>query len=272
MKYSLPVSFGLVFAMLLLSACDKSYQDDSKALVEVSGETITENAYQHYRKVLQAQQQAAIQDNEQNRSLLLEQMVFNRLMIQEAQNQKLQLDSEIHYSIQLRREEILIGAVARNYLESNPVKKEDITARYAKLKKSHEYQARHILVDNQKLATEIISKLKKKKSYAALAKKYSTHEQSKAKAGKLGWINREFIAPSVFEAADQLKKPGLIEKPVQSSFGWHVVKVDKVRSAKVPPLDSIKQTIIGQLQREKISELGRYLRKGGKVEYLGKND
>lgn len=259
----------LVLGLLALTACDKAYQDDSKVLAKVNGDVITENAYQNYRHLLQRQQQAPVEDNEQNRKLLLEQMVFNRLMTREAENQSLHLDKDIHYTIEVQRDEIMIGAVARNYLKTNPVSEDDINQRYEKLKLTNEYLVSHILVDNEKLAGEIIAQLKQKASFKSLAAKHSLHEQSKASGGRVDWINPQFMVPSIYQAADALKKPGLIEQPVHSNFGWHVVNVDKVRPAEIPPLEQIKPAIMEQLQREKISELGRYLRKGATIEYLG---
>lgn len=270
MKLSLPAGLGLVLAVLLLTACEQSYKDETAVLARVNGDPITEAAYQNYRNLLQAQQQTAIEDNEQTRTILLEQMVFNRLMTQEAENQGLHLKDDIHYAIEIQRDEVLIGAVARNYLKQNPVSEDDIKQRYEKLKNEKEYQVRHILVESEKQAGEILSQLKKKASFAALAKKHSAHTQSRNLGGKLDWIGRDFAVPAIFKAVSSLKKPGLVEEPVQSAYGWHVVRVDKVRAVKIPPLDSIKQVVVNQLQREKISQLGSYLRKGGKVEYIGK--
>lgn len=262
---------GLALTLLLLAGCDKTFSDKSSVLVKVNGEAITEDAYQNYRQILQRQQHAAIDDNDQNRRLLLEQMVFNRLMAQEAEHQKLQMEPEVHYTIQLQRDEVLIGAVARNYLKSNPISADDIKKRYQELKQTNEYLVDHILVNNEKEAQEILAKAKSgKSSFAALAAKYSTHDQSRKKGGRIDWINSEFIVPSIYKAADQLKKPGLVNEPVKSKYGWHIVKVVKVRPAKVPPLEAIQQEIVGQLQREKINELAHFLRTGGKVEYVGK--
>jgi len=259
----------LVLSLLSLAACDQGFKDDSKILVKVNGEPITENAFQYYRNTLQNQQQTVIEDNDRNRTVLLEQMVFNRLMVQEAQNQKLQLNRDVHYAIEIQRDEILIGAVAQRYLQSNPVTDADVQARYDELKNSSDYFLRHILVADEKQALKVLAELKAGKSFAAMAKKYSSHELSKAKAGELGWIGRDTVAPSVYLAAKNAGKTGLIETPVKSDFGWHIVNVDKRRAAKVPPLEQLKPAIQNQLAREKVSELGRYLRTGGKVEYIG---
>jgi peptidyl-prolyl cis-trans isomerase C len=173
--------------------------------------------------------------------------------------------------MQIQSDEVLIGAVARNYLKSNPVTEKDINDRYDELKKSQEYLVDHILVRSEAEADKIIAELKAKKaSFSALAKKYSIHEQSKNKGGRIDWINSDFIVPSIYQAADELKKPGLIDKPIKSKYGWHVVKVEKVRLAKVPPLKNIRGEIANQLQREKIiNDLAQFLRKGATIEYIG---
>ena len=263
---------ALALAFFLVSGCEKSFKDDSKVLAKVNGEKITEAAYQNYRNILQRQQQSEIPDNDQNRRVLLEQMVSNALVVQEAKNQGLQLKPDVHYTMQIQSNEVLIGAVVQNFLQSNPVTKKEIDERYDELKKSHEYLVDHILVNNEKLADEILAELKAKKaSFANLAKKYSIHEQTKDKGGRIDWINSDFIVPSIYQAADEQKKPGLIDKPVKSKYGWHIVNVEKVRLAKVPPLKDIHNELVVQLQRERInSDLLKYLHSGAKIEYFGK--
>jgi peptidyl-prolyl cis-trans isomerase C len=262
---------ALVLAVFMVSGCEKTFEDNSKVLAKVNGENITEAAYQNYRNILQQQQHTQIPDNDQNRQVLLQQMVSNRLVVQEAKNQGLQLKPDIHYTMQIQSDEVLISAVVQNFLKSNPITKKEIDQRYDELKKSHEYLIDHILVKNEELANKIIAELKTKKvSFKALAKKYSIHEQSKDKGGRIDWIGSNFIVPSIYQAADELKKPGLIDKPIQSKYGWHVVKVDKVRLAKVPPLKDIRNELVGQLQRGRINnDLLKYLRSGAKVEYIG---
>lgn len=270
MKKVFPL-LALVLTVLLVSGCEKSFKDDTKVLAKVNGEKITEAAYQNYRNLLQRQQQTQIPDNDQNRRVLLEQMVSNRLVVQEARNQGLQLQPDIHYTMQIQSDEVLIGAVVQNFLKSNPVTQQEINDRYDELKKTHEYLVDHILVKDEKLANDIISELKAgKASFASLAKKYSIHEQSKDKGGRLDWISNNFVVPSIYQAADEQKAPGLIEKPIKSKYGWHVVKVDKVRLAKVPPLKDIRNELVGQLQRQRITnDLLKYLHTGAKIEYFG---
>ena len=240
-------------------------------LAKVNGEKITEAAYQNYRSILERQQQTQIPDNDQNRRVLLEQMVSNALVVQEAKNQGLQLKPDVHYTMQLQSNEVLISAVVQNFLQSNPITKKEINERYDELKKSHEYLVDHILVNNEKLANEIIAELKTKKaSFASLAKKYSIHEQTRDKGGRIDWINSDFIVPSIYQAADEQQKPGLIDKPIKSKYGWHVVNVEKVRLAKVPPLKDIHNELVVQLQRERINnDLLKYLHSGAKIEYFG---
>jgi len=262
---------ALALAFLLVSGCEKSFKDDSKVLAKVNGEKITEAAYQNYRNILQRQQQTEIPDNDQNRRVLLEQMVSNALVVQEAKNQGLQLKPDVHYTMQIQSNEVLISAVVQNFLKSNPVTNKEINERYDELKKSHEYLVDHILVNNEKQANDILAELKAKKaSFASLAKKYSLHEQTKDKGGRIDWINSDFIVPSIFQAADEQQKPGLIDKPIKSKYGWHIVNVEKVRLAKVPPLKDIHNELVVQLQRERInSDLLKYLHSGAKIEYFG---
>lgn len=261
---------GAVVAVLTLTACDQGYKDESKVLAKVNGEAITEAEYQHYRQALAEQQRTVIEDNEQNRKLLVDQLVFNHLLVQEAKNQKLHQQADTHFALKIRQDEILIGAVANNYLQNNPVTDAEITEQYAELKKTRDYKLRHILVKDEQLARDIIAKLEKKGSFSALAKKHTLHDQTRNKGGDLGWVGRDFVVPAIYLSAEEFGKKGLLPKPVKSVYGWHVVQVDGERAANIPPLKEIRPALVDSLRRKKVGELGEFLRKGAKVELVGK--
>jgi len=88
-----------------------------------------------------------------------------------------------------------------------------------------ELQISHILVKDEKTATDIIAQLKKGADFAALAKEKSTDEASATKGGDLGWVNQSTsFVPEFLNAAMALKPGQMTEKPVKSEFGYHIIK------------------------------------------------
>lgn len=118
--------------------------------------------------------------------------------------------------------------------------------------KPKEVRARHILVDSQEVAEAIVISLKNGADFAQLAKEKSKGP-SGASGGDLGYFGRDAMVKPFADAAFKLKK-GKISAPVKTQFGWHVIKVEDVRTKPVPPLAQVEgqiyQVLIGEARRE----------------------
>ena len=97
-----------------------------------------------------------------------------------------------------------------------------------------EYKARHILVKQEDEAKQIIAQLKKGASFEKLAAEKSEDTGSKGKGGDLDWSPPNRYVKPFSDALVKLKKGQLTDTPVQSPFGWHVIRLDDERPAKVP--------------------------------------
>ena len=136
-------------------------------------------------------------------------------------------------------------------------------AEYEKIKSvqggAKEYKLRHILVANEADAKNVIAELKKGGTFEKIAAAKSTDPGSKTKGGDLGWQTAgNFVKP--FGDAVQGMKPGQVsDKPVQTQFGWHVIKVENERPYVFPPYDEVKgqieQGMQGQVQQKAIGEV-----------------
>jgi peptidyl-prolyl cis-trans isomerase C len=130
-----------------------------------------------------------------------------------------------------------------------------------------EVQARHILVDGEDKAKEISDKLVSGGDFAALAKENSTDPGSKDDGGMLGYFGRGQMVPSFEEAAFALQK-GEISKPVQSQFGWHIIKVEDRRQKPPPAFEDVKDRIIGSMIQSKAQSVANDLRSKAEIEYV----
>ncbi|MGG0655190.1 peptidylprolyl isomerase [Rummeliibacillus pycnus] len=132
------------------------------------------------------------------------------------------------------------------------VSEDEMKAYYEEMKT--ELKASHILVADEKTAKEIKAKLDKGEDFATLAKKYSTDTGSQAAGGELGWFGPDKMVPEFTKAAYSLKK-GEISEPVKTSFGYHIIKLEDTRDAKVKgSYEDNKAAIKKKLQLQKADQ------------------
>ena len=153
--------------------------------------------------------------------------------------------------------------------DQSPVTDADIQAEYDKFVAANsgkEYRARHILVEKEEQAKAIIARLKKGAKFEDIAKKQSKDPGSGANGGDLDWAAAASYVPEFSEAMVKLDKGQLTQDPVKTQFGWHVIRVDDVRSAELPKLEDIKPQIAQQMQQQKLADFQKTLRDKAKVE------
>lgn len=124
-------------------------------------------------------------------------------------------------------------------------------AQVAAFKPAKEYSASHILVATEDEAKAIEAQLKDGGDFAAIAKEKSTDPGSGAQGGSLGWFGAGQMVPE-FQAAVETLQPGEVSAPVQSQFGWHIVRLDEVRDTSFPPLEEVKAQVEDQVRQEKL--------------------
>ena len=141
------------------------------------------------------------------------------------------------------------------------VREEDVTAYYDKKIKNgpveKELRARHILLDNREAADAVLADLEKGADFAALAKERSKGPSGPS-GGDLGYFSKQAMVPAFSDAAFKLAA-GETSPPVQTQFGWHVIRVEDRRTRPVPPLnqvrDQIFQLLISEAQRDIYDEM-----------------
>ncbi len=202
-------------------------------------------------------------DSAETRTAIKENLITMEAIAQEATRMGLDKSPEVATRLELARQQILASAYLDNYRKSNPISDEAMKAEYEKIKSvqggAKEYKLRHILVANEADAKNVIAELKKGGTFEKIAAAKSTDPGSKTKGGDLGWQTAgNFVKP--FGEAVQGMKPGQVsDKPVQTQFGWHVIKVENERPYVFPPYDEVKgqieQGMQGQVQQKAIGEV-----------------
>jgi peptidyl-prolyl cis-trans isomerase C len=136
----------------------------------------------------------------------------------------------------------------------------------AKLTPEPEVRARHILVKTEEEAKDIVKQLKAGADFNELAKK-SSDGPSAQTGGDLGYFSRGQMVKPFEDVAFSLQK-GQISDPVQTEFGWHVIKVEDKRTRPLPSFDEVKDQLMASLVQTKLKATVQELRGSAKVEIL----
>jgi peptidyl-prolyl cis-trans isomerase C len=198
-----------------------------------------------------------------------DEVVAREIFMQEAQKRGLDASDDFKVQMELARQTLLIRELFASYQKANPVTDAEIQAEYDKFKAANggkEYKARHILVEKEEEAKAIIASLKKGGKFDEIAKKQSKDPGSGANGGDLDWANASSYVPEFSSELIKLKKGQTTDVPVKSQFGFHVIRLDDVREAQLPPVDQVKPQIAQQLQQVKLTKFQDELRTKAKVE------
>ena len=191
---------------------------------------------------------------------LIGELVKRELVYQDAMSKKLDKRADVKSDLALVRRQVLMSAALQQAMKENPVTDKEVKQAYDKLKASmdtQELKASHILLKTKDEAKNIIAKLDKGDDFAELAKKYSTGPSGK-KGGDLGWFAPHQMVAQFADAAKKLKKGTYTKEPVQTQFGWHVIKLEDTRAVEPPSLDDVKDRLHKSLEQR---HLQAYLEK-----------
>lgn len=202
-------------------------------------------------------------------SQMREEVIVREVFAQEAEKEGLAASDDYKTKMEYARQAILISVLFENFKTKNPITDADLKAEYDKFAAANggkEYKARHILVEKESDAKAIIASLKKGGKFEDIAKKQSKDPASGAKGGDLDWANPGSYVPEFSEALIKLGKGQTTETPVKSQFGYHIIRVDDIRTAQLPDFEQLKPQISQQMEQQKLLAYQQGLREKAKVE------
>ena len=266
-----------VASLLALGACNPAKDarpadavSTSPAAATVNGVAISQRAVD-----LIAKQGAASgrPDTPEIRKTIIDQLALQVVVAQEAAKKGLDKTPEVADQIGMMKQSVLANAYVQDYVKSNPVSDEMLKTEYERLKATvsgTEYKARHILVEKEAEARDIIARLKKEPgAFEKLAMEKSKDPGSKARGGDLGWVDLSRMVPEFSAALSKLEKGHFSEEPVKTQFGYHVIRLDDSKPMEAPPLDEVKPQISQQLQQQAVKKQLDALKAAAKIEIAG---
>lgn len=205
---------------------------------------------------------------------LLERVIDIKLFAQEGKKMKLDEEPSVRAAIDFVIEKVLMQAFLSKYIQEN-IKEENIKASYSNFiadeTSREEIKASHILMDTESEAIDVINMLNDGDDFAELAKNKSTGPSGPS-GGDLGWFKRGQMVPPFEKAAFSLNKNEITQRPVQTQFGWHVIKIFDKRIPEAPSYESMKNKLIQDLERKIVSKKIQDLRNDALIEKLSSSE
>ena len=194
----------------------------------------------------------------------LEVMINSKLALQAATAANVQASAEYQKELAVMQDDL----ARKVYIDQQLTKKvtdEEVKKVYdeyvANFKSEKEVKAKHILVDTEDLAKEIIEKLNKKSAkFDDLAKQYSKDQAD------LGYFTAEAMVPEFSEAAFAMKKGTFSQKPVKTEFGYHVILVEDIRDSKPLAFEAVAEQIKGNLSQQAVGQIVAELHQNAQIE------
>jgi peptidyl-prolyl cis-trans isomerase C len=268
-RSALLASLSLAAAVALNAAAAQA-QDSKPAdtvVATIAGETITEADLT--QAMADLDQQFARLPEEQKRAAALSAIIEIKLLANEARAKGLDKSEEFQRRMAFLQQRALHSEVIENEV-AGKITDEDIRKRYdaeiADTPPTNEVHARHILVKTKEEADAIVKQLDGGAKFEDIAKEKSSDPGSGAQGGDLGWFGAGQMVPEFEKAAFALEVGSYTKEPVQSQFGWHIIKLEDKRAKQPPAFDEVKEQFRSLVLREKYFALVKQLREAGKVD------
>lgn len=249
----------LLFFTLL--TCFTLQANANTVFATVNGENIT---MQDIDVMLNSfkEQRAYSQLKKDERQLLLNQVIENKLVLQKAKKDKIQNHPMYQKALKTFENKMMVEVWMKQQFDMILVSQKELKAYYEQHRNEFNQQekvkARHIVVKTLKEAQDIINKLDqvkedKQKYFIQLAKEYSIGP-SAPKGGDLGWFKQGVMLESFWQEAKNLEPNAYSSKPIQTQYGFHIIYVDGKQKAYTIPFEEISAVIEDKVKMQKFQE------------------
>ncbi len=245
------LSIGL--AISVVHAKDEKASDVKKedtVVATVNGDKIMKSALDAYLKIIKRSPSgSAVKPAE-----ALDDLVATELALQEAKKTDILSRADIKKKISDFTRNVLLTTWTKEKVKSFDISEAEIKKEYDETVKklaAKEFNARHILLKTEDEAKAVIKEIAGGADFAKIAEKKSTGPSAK-NGGSLGWFKANTMVPAFADAIKKMKKGDISKEPVKTQFGYHVIKLEDIRDAKLPTLDVLKPKLTRKLSQKKM--------------------
>lgn len=247
LKYSKLAVFALLGAIATSTAFAQA-----KPAATVNGVAIPQARLEMRVKAAIAQGQP---DSPDLRNAIRDELINIEVLAQAASKKGLHKQSDVAQQIELTKQSILASAFVQDYVKKHPISDEVLKQEFDRINKQRgnmEYKVAHILLKTEDEAKTVAEQLKNSK-FEDVAMDKSQDPGSSVKGGDLGWaVPGNFVRP--FAEAMVAMSKGQVSAPVQSQFGWHIIRLEDTREVKVPSFDEVKPNVAQHMQQQLVQK------------------
>ena len=232
-------------------------------IATVNGDKIMKSTLDGYLEILKKQKQGNA-----NKQAAVDDLVATEIALQEAKKSDILERPETKKAISDYTRNILLQTWTKEKIQGFNIDeaaiKEAYDERVTKLA-SKEFNARHILVKTEDEAKAVITEANAEDAdFAAIAKEKSTGP-SGSNGGSLGWFKAQTMVPAFANAVKAMSKGDVSKEPVKTQFGYHVIKLEDSRDAKLPTLESLKPQLERVISQKKMLAFMENLKKDADI-------
>ncbi len=225
---------------------------NGKILASINGNPITEADVDNFIAGLGQRGQAY--QNAHGRQIVLDELINQKLLLLEANRNFYEADPEFKAELNRVKESILVSFAIKKAIEKVTVAEEEVKKFYTEnmdqFMAGETVNASHILVDSEEKAKEIAEDIKSGKiSFEDAAKQYSSCP-SKEKGGNLGEFQRGQMVPEFDEACFTMEV-GTMSEPIQTQFGYHIIKLNSKSESRIMEFDEVKAQLTEKVLNDK---------------------
>jgi len=262
---------------VLLTACNKGQQAAAPAAADtaaatsvavVNGVAIPRANYDAFMKNLLQGKPVPPDLTAEQKNQVLDELITMQLVSAQAVKDGVDKDPEVAANLDVLRMRILSDGESQRFLKGKEPTDAELHAEYdgdiSAMDKT-EYHAKHILVATKEKAEQLIKKLKGGAKFEDVAKAEST-DNSKTNGGDLGWFTATRMVKPFADAVKGLKKGETTPEPVQTQYGWHIIKLEETREVTPPPFEQVKAQVTKNLIQKKLVAYVEEMKKTAKID------
>ncbi|WP_179403969.1 peptidylprolyl isomerase [Burkholderia guangdongensis] len=199
-----------------------------------------------------------------------EELISREILMQDALQRGIANRPDVKAQIAIADQTIVLRALVEDFVKRNQPSDAEVKAKYDEIVKSvppgSQVHLHHILVPDEQQAKDLIAKIKAGAKFEDLAKQYSKDSGSAQNGGDLGWADPSSFVPEFAAAAEKLQKGQMTDTPVQTQYGWHVIRFDDSRAVPPPAFDKVKGQLAQQMLQQKLQVYEEGLRAKAKIQ------
>ena len=235
----------------VLALAGVAAESNAETLATVNGVEIDSSTFNLY---LESRiQKPANQATQDERDAVFRELKDIYLLTTQPKAREVENDPRVKAQIELGYRGALAQAVAADWFANNPATEAEIADEYKTqitMAPTEQFKARHILVETQGAANDLIEQLNEGADFASLAEEHSTGPSGPG-GGDLGWFSPEQMVKPFADAVAGLEDGSYTPTPVQTEFGWHVILREDSRENEPPTLDSVRDVIKQRLEQQR---------------------